>query len=147
MLFLNQRWEFIKDNKKVRKKERKHALDQENDQEENKGFRLKNVDKFYFQPLSFCHLSIRPNWIHYIYIPFPSFFFLDRFLGRKRFFFIFYFLVFFNSALWFRNNTRLKETIELNVFFVTIMNWMMRGAPVFERGTRRWQFYWNFLAI
>ena len=28
-----QRWELIKENKKVRKKERKHALDQESDQE------------------------------------------------------------------------------------------------------------------
>ena len=36
------RWEFLKENKKVRKRERKHALDQEgdqeNDQEKNKGF-------------------------------------------------------------------------------------------------------------
>ena len=30
------RWKFIKENKKVRKKERKHALDQENYQEKRK---------------------------------------------------------------------------------------------------------------
>ena len=30
------RWEFIKENKKMRKKERKHALDQEHDQEKRK---------------------------------------------------------------------------------------------------------------
>ena len=31
-----QRWEIIKEIKKVRKKERKHALDQEKDQEKRK---------------------------------------------------------------------------------------------------------------
>ena len=40
-----------KENEKVRKKERKHALDQENDQEKKKVFRLKNINQFYFQPL------------------------------------------------------------------------------------------------
>ena len=33
-----QRWEFIKENKKAR--EKKHALDQENDQEKKKACRL-----------------------------------------------------------------------------------------------------------
>ena len=33
-----------KENEKVRKKERKHALDQENDQEKKKVFRLKNIN-------------------------------------------------------------------------------------------------------
>ena len=33
-----QRWELIKENKKVRKKERKHALDQESDQEKKTFF-------------------------------------------------------------------------------------------------------------
>ena len=34
----NQRWEFIKENKKVRTQERKQELDQENDQEKTKVF-------------------------------------------------------------------------------------------------------------
>ena len=45
-----ERWEFVKENKKVRKKERNHALDlesdQENDQEKDKVFRLKDIDQF-----------------------------------------------------------------------------------------------------
>ena len=49
------RWQFIKENKKVRKKERKHALDQDsdqvNDQEKGKFLDLKNINQFYFQPL------------------------------------------------------------------------------------------------
>ena len=40
------RWEFIKENKKARRKERKHALDQENIQEKKKVFRLKNINQF-----------------------------------------------------------------------------------------------------
>ena len=53
------RWEFIKENKKVREKkeeERKHALDQESDQVNDKGekkaYRYKNINQFFFQPLS-----------------------------------------------------------------------------------------------
>ena len=42
------RWGFIKENKKVRKKERKHALCQESDQEKKKVFSLKNIDQFDF---------------------------------------------------------------------------------------------------
>ena len=48
------RREFIKGNKKARKKERKHALDQETDKENDKEknvYRLKNINKFHFQPL------------------------------------------------------------------------------------------------
>ena len=41
------RWKFIDENKKVREKDRKHALDQEsdqeNDQEKKKYFRLKSI--------------------------------------------------------------------------------------------------------
>ena len=49
-----------------KKKERKHALDQENekenDQEKKKVFRSKNTNQFYFPPLKIvCHLSNRPN--------------------------------------------------------------------------------------
>ena len=42
----NERTEvgIYKENKKVRKKERKHALDQESDQEKKKVFRLKNIN-------------------------------------------------------------------------------------------------------
>ena len=36
MSHIRQRWEFLKEKKKVRKKERKHALDQESDQEKRK---------------------------------------------------------------------------------------------------------------
>ena len=43
---IKQGWEFIKENKKVRKKERTQALDQE-----KKSSELKNINKFYFQPL------------------------------------------------------------------------------------------------
>ena len=47
---LRQRWELIKENERVRKKERKHALDQEsdqdNDQEQKEVFRLKNIINF-----------------------------------------------------------------------------------------------------
>ena len=46
------RWEFIQGKRESKKKkERKHALDQENDQEKKKVFRLKNINQFYFQPL------------------------------------------------------------------------------------------------
>ena len=44
-------WGFVKDNKKVRKKERKHVLDQENDQEKKKVLRFKIINQFYFQLL------------------------------------------------------------------------------------------------
>ena len=40
---LYARWEFIKENKKVRKKERKHDFDQV--------FRFKNINQIYFQQL------------------------------------------------------------------------------------------------
>ena len=47
-----KRWEFIEENKKVRKDERKNALDQEsdqeNDQEKGKIFRYENSNQIYF---------------------------------------------------------------------------------------------------
>ena len=41
----------IKENKKVRKNDRKHAIDQENDQEKYKSFRLKASIDFTFNHL------------------------------------------------------------------------------------------------
>ena len=43
--------------KQESKKERKHALHHENDQEKKKVFSSKNINRFYFQPLSvvICH--------------------------------------------------------------------------------------------
>ena len=86
------RWEFIKENKRVRKKERKHALDQEtdqeNDQEKKKAF-----------PFVLDHFVLF------------SFFFLNRFLGRKRVF-LFSFInshlilsIHINSHLWCRTSS------------------------------------------
>ena len=49
-------WEFIKENKKVRKKERKHAFDKENDQEKKEDFRLKNINLTFNHFLSFVDL-------------------------------------------------------------------------------------------
>ena len=46
------RWEYIIENKKVRKKERKHAIDIKTDQEKDKVFILRNINQFYFQPVS-----------------------------------------------------------------------------------------------
>ena len=45
-LIQNQYWEFRKENKKLRKKERKHTLNKESDQEnvKEKVFRLKNIN-------------------------------------------------------------------------------------------------------
>ena len=64
------RWQFIKENKKVRKKERKHALDQDsdqvNDQEKRKFLDLKNINQFYFQPLIIISVICRLDQIIYI---------------------------------------------------------------------------------
>ena len=57
-----QRWEFIKENKKVRKKRKKHAFDKENDQEK-KERKHASTKKTIKKRESFS-------------------FFLDRFLGR-----------------------------------------------------------------
>ena len=99
----SQRWELIKENKNVRKKDRKHALDQENE-----SFYIKKYQSILLSTTnhSFCHLSIRPNWIYIkneakclilicVFHFLPSFFliiivFLESyFLGRKRVFFFF----------------------------------------------------------
>ena len=89
-IFVGQRWEFIKENKTVRKqeldlesdqenmkKERKQELDQESDQENKKVFLfflVKSVFSFFF---------------------FDRSFFLDCFLGRQHVFFFFFFLIAF----------------------------------------------------
>ena len=61
-----ERCELIKLNKKVRGKERKHTLDQENYQEKNKGFILKNSNQFYFEPLLIVSDICRIDQIEYI---------------------------------------------------------------------------------
>ena len=64
------RWQFIKENKKVRKKERKHALDQDsdqvNDQEKRKFLDLKKINQFYFQPIIIISVICRFDQIIYI---------------------------------------------------------------------------------
>ena len=53
-----------------KKKERKHAVDQENDQEDvkekKKVFRIKNINQFYFQPPMIISVICRFNKIEYI---------------------------------------------------------------------------------
>ena len=54
---LHQGLEFIKRKQESKKKERKHALDQESDQEndqEKKAFSFKNLNQFYYQTLIIC---------------------------------------------------------------------------------------------
>ena len=87
---LELRWEFIKENKKIQfrprkrstKIERKHALDQEADQEKKKkkhnGQEIKKVNT----------LSTKKTR--------KNFFFRDRFLGRERVFFLFFLLCCFH---------------------------------------------------
>ena len=52
-------------NQESKKKERKHALDQENDQEKKKVFRLININQFYFQPLIIVSLICWFDQIEY----------------------------------------------------------------------------------
>ena len=61
-----KRWEFIEENKKVRKDERKNALDQENDQEKGKIFRYENSNQFYFPPHIIVFVICRFDQIEYI---------------------------------------------------------------------------------
>ena len=53
----------------IKKKEIKHALDQEseqeNDQEEKKVFILKNINQFYFEPLIIVSIICRFDEIEY----------------------------------------------------------------------------------
>ena len=102
-----QRWQFIKENKK----EKKHALDQESEQESDQVFTLKNINQFYFQSLEIVSVMpvVSTNLDIYnkmcnsnLRFPFPSFLFLDVylfFLVESVFFFLSYFLVFFYKFL------------------------------------------------
>ena len=57
----------LKKKQKVRKKDRKHAPNQESDQERKKIFRFKNIKQFYFKPLIII-VSVIPRFDQIEYI-------------------------------------------------------------------------------
>ena len=76
------RWEFIKENKKARKKESKHALNQENDQGKKSFF------------LSWLLSWSRASFLSF-FLTVIVFFFLIYFFGESVFYFSFFFMIAF----------------------------------------------------
>ena len=68
LLHQSVRWEFIKENKKVRKKENKHAFDQATKKtiKIKESFKNKNINQFYFQPLIIVSVICRIDQIELI---------------------------------------------------------------------------------
>ena len=96
-------WEFIKENKKVRKQEkRKKELDQESDQENKKSTKKvikKKKESFFFFSWSFLVFLIA-ILVEFLFSSLFSFF-LDRFLGRALFsLFLTFLFSFINAHLW-----------------------------------------------